>query len=223
MKLGFEFGDGSRFIVERPSTGEGCKVFVAFTEIVRSSGHSNVLEIGSRARSGNIYKSFLPEGSQYTGFDIKAGVNVDVVGDAHSLSSFFPRNSFDFVYSIAVFEHIMMPWKVAVEMNRVMKTGAIGFVFSHQTWTLHEQPWDFWRFSDMGWHAIFNRYTGFEIIETGLSDRARIVPVNFNSITYRMDEGLAYLGSDVLFRKIGESVVDWPVEQTELMKSLYPD
>jgi hypothetical protein len=93
---------------------------------------------------------------------------------------------------------------------------------SHQSWVLHEQPWDFWRFSDMGWHAIFNRLTGFEVIEAGLHDRARIVPVNFNSITYGMDAGPAYLGSNVLFRKVGESMADWPVEPADLMKSPYP-
>ena|SRR5437870_10211312 len=116
----------------------------------------------------------------------------------------------------------MMPWKAAVEMNRVMRTGAIGFVLSHQTWPLHEQPWDFWRFSDMSWHAIFNKFTGFEVIDTGLSERAHVVPANPNPITYRMDEHPAFLGSTVLFRKIGPSLVDWPVDTTNLLKAPYP-
>jgi Methyltransferase domain/Tetratricopeptide repeat len=229
MKLGFEFEDGSRFIIESPINGEasgesGRKIFPRFTELVRSTRHSNFLELGSRTgRTGFQYKTFfVPEDCNYVGLDIKEGDNVDVVGDAHFLSAHFPKNHFDFVFSIAVFEHIMMPWKVAIELNRVMKIGAIGFVSSHQSFPLHEQPWDFWRFSDMGWHAIFNRVTGFEVIESGLEERARIVPVNFNSITYGMDAGPAYLGSNVLFRKVAESIADWPVEPADLMKTAYP-
>jgi SAM-dependent methyltransferase len=164
----------------------------------------------------------LPAGCNYTGFDIKEGDNVDVVGDAHQLSNHVAKDHFDAVYSISTFEHLLMPWKVAVEMNRVMKPGAIGFVGSHQAWPLHEEPWDFWRFSDTSWHAIFNKLTGFEIIEVGLGDRARIAPANFNYVTYRLDETFAYLNSNVLFRKVGESVLDWPASASEVTSSDYP-
>jgi hypothetical protein len=228
IKLGFEFYDGSRFLVENPSNPQrynekGDKVYAKFAEIFKAISRPNVLEIGSRIRPGAVsYRSLLPDDAQYTGFDIKPGENVHVVGDAHNLSRYFPAESFDVVYSMAVFEHLMVPWKVAIEMNGLMKAGAIGFVFSHQTWPLHEEPWDFWRFSDKSWHAIFNKFTGFEVIETGLSDRAYVVPAHLNAITYRMDEGPAFLGSMVLFRKIGASTVDWPVGVFDLMNESYP-
>jgi hypothetical protein len=34
--------------------------------------------------------------------------------------------------------------KVALEMNRIMKTGGLVMLATHQTWPLHEVPWDFW-------------------------------------------------------------------------------
>jgi hypothetical protein len=37
-----------------------------------------------------------------------------------------------------------------------------------------------------------------------------------------MDEGPAFLGSMVLFRKIGASTVDWPVGVFDLMNESYP-
>ncbi len=227
IKLGFEFADGSRFLIDKPSNGEGLhdsgnKIFARFAEIVSSSHSPAVLEVGSRARSGNTYRWFLPKEARYTGFDVIPGENVDILGDAHRLSDFLPRESFDIVYSIAVFEHIMMPWKVAVEMNKVMKLGAVGFVLSHQTWPLHEEPWDFWRFSNRAWHALFNKFTGFEIIESGMFERAYVVPVSPNAITFRMEDNRAYLGSDVLFRKIGPSSVDWLMDPAELLETPYP-
>ena len=92
-----------------------------------------------------------------------------VVADAHQLSSVLPASYFDAVTSTAVFEHLVMPWKVAIEMNRVMKVGAWAFIYTHQTIGMHDLPWDYFRFSDNAWKGIFNRHTGFEIIGTELS------------------------------------------------------
>src|SRR6266446_636421 len=67
---------------------------------------TSVLELGARARSG-ISRRDLFKDLNYTGFDIKDGENVDVVGDAHRLTSMFERGQFDFAYSISVFEHLL--------------------------------------------------------------------------------------------------------------------
>jgi hypothetical protein len=182
----------------------------------------SILEIGARARSGQVYRDFIPENARYVGFDIKGGENVDVVGDAHELSKYFDPASFDAVYSMATFEHLLMPWKVGAEMNRVMKMGATAFILTHQTYPLHEEPWDFWRFSDKAWLAIFNRFTGFEIIDTELFQRAFVTAINHDSNTYMMDRARAYLGSTVLCRKIGPCLVDWSVDASDLVETLYP-
>lgn len=48
-----------------------------------------VLEIGSRAVSSNsLWRKVIPD-VDYIGFDIKPGINVDVVGDVHFLSDYF--------------------------------------------------------------------------------------------------------------------------------------
>ena len=80
-----------------------------------------VLEIGSRAvSSDSLWRSALPE-VDYTGFDIQHGRNVDVIGDAHELSTYFEPNTFDVVMSFAVFEHLAVPWIVAEEISKVLK------------------------------------------------------------------------------------------------------
>lgn len=64
-----------------------------------------------------------------------------------------------------------MPWKVVLEMNKVLKKGGVGFIFTHQTTQLQEPPLDFWRYSIYSWDALFNAHTGFEIL-----DRAMYLP-----------------------------------------------
>tara|TARA_B110000211_G_scaffold173150_1_gene195574 strand:+ start:1052 stop:1693 length:642 start_codon:yes stop_codon:yes gene_type:complete len=84
-----------------------------------------VLEIGSRSLvSDSLWKKVIPN-CEYTGFDVMQGKNVDVVGDAHRLSDYFPNEKFDLIISFAVFEHLAMPWIVAEEMAKLIKTGGM--------------------------------------------------------------------------------------------------
>lgn len=182
----------------------------------------SILEIGSRARSGNIHRNFVPETVSYVGLDIREGANVDVVGDAHQLSTYFEPETFDACYSISVFEHLMMPWKVAIEMNKVLKKGAIAFISTHQTFPLHDEPWDFWRFSDKSWHAIFNSVTGFEVVETHLGEPAYIVGSFLNDMTYNMDRARAFMVSQLICRKTGPCNEQWNANLENLVKEIYP-
>jgi Methyltransferase domain len=158
----------------------------SFFAMLREKCNGSILEVGSRDRRHDVdpfpllqatyvRRHRIPKTMRYVGTDIVEAPNVDVVGDAHHLSSLFRQYEFDAIYAAYVFEHLLMPWKVAVEMNKIMKVGGIVMVLTHHTWPLHEQPWDFWRFSDNAWHAIFNTYTGFRIIKTALGEPSTTV------------------------------------------------
>lgn len=86
-------------------------------DMLRKLKGPKVLEIGSRNVSNVTRKDLFPNASKYVGFDVLDGENVDVVGDAHQLSEYVAENSFDIVYSVSVFEHLMFPWKAALEIN----------------------------------------------------------------------------------------------------------
>jgi SAM-dependent methyltransferase len=124
----------------------------------------------------NISRRGLFKDKQYTGLDIVRGENVDIVGDAHSLSAHFPEESFDALYSVSTFEHLAMPWKVALEVNRVLRHGGLAYFVTHQALGMHETPWDFWRFSDTSWNSLFNCYTGFRVLDTFLGNPMMLVP-----------------------------------------------
>jgi len=180
------------------------------------------LEIGSRARSGVSRRSVAPANWTYTGLDIMQGENVDVVGDAHQLSRILTTERFDAVMAISVLEHILMPWKFVIELNRVMNTGGVGFFLSHQCWPLHDSPWDYWRFSDQAWGALLNRATGFEIIEAKMGEPVYVVPVKAHDSTNFGMGQFGYGSSVVMFRKVGETTLDWPVEVEAITETHYP-
>lgn len=139
------------------------------SEKYNSPGMS-ILELGSRNVTGANFRSQFSK-ARYVGFDFYAGENVDVVGDAHKMSSYFDQGEqFDLIFSSAVFEHLHMPWVAAQEIHKLLKVGGAVFVETHFSWRSHERPWNFFQFSDMGLRALFNKALGFEVIECGMSN-----------------------------------------------------
>lgn len=181
-----------------------------------------ILDIGGRNRSG-VDRSLLFPNCDVVVLDILPGDNVDVVGDAHALSDFFPDEYFDAVYSVSVFEHLLMPWKVALEINKVLKEGGIGFVFTHQSLGMHDLPWDFYRFSDAAWDGLFNKSTGFMIQDRALDYTQYIIPFIIRPDKIDAEMSAGFEGSSVLFKKIGTSSLSWDVNTSSIIKTTYPN
>lgn len=130
-----------------------------------------VLELGSREVTGESHARNEFSNAEYVGFDYYPGNNVDVVGDAHKLSSYFKdKERFDIVYTSACFEHFAMPWIVAIEIAKVLKVGGLVFVETHFSFSSHERPWHFFQFSDMALKVLFSEALGFECVEAGMSN-----------------------------------------------------
>lgn len=193
-----------------------------FAELLHQMPKGELLEVGSRARSGIVRRDMAPEGWGYTGFDVMAGPNVDMVGDVHEIAETFAAGQFQAVTAFSVLEHLLMPWKAVIELNAVMSVGAIGLFTTHQCWPLHDEPWDFWRFSDRAWPALLNKKTGFEIIEAAMGEPAFIVAQRCHSATNFGLQQHGALASNVLFRKIGPTRLRWPVTVGDTIDTSYP-
>ena len=195
-----------------------------FAQAVQNHPTARIIEIGARARSGISRRDLFPPTAAYTGFDIADGPNVDVVGDAHELSRHFPANHFDFAFSVSVWEHLVMPWKVSLELNRIMKPGGIVMINTHQTWPSHEEPWDFFRFSEYSWASLFNPATGFEIIAVGHGSPAVMAAAlpQPHLQDQNIDWHYGFLASRVVARKIGDTTLSWPVPTSLVSQGLYP-
>lgn len=192
-----------------------------FEALLAEPGCRKVLDLGGRARSG-VLRADQYRGKEVVVLDVMAADGVDVVCDAHRMSVVLDAGSFDAVYSLAVFEHLVMPWKVAVEMNRVMRPGAIGFIATHQTVGLHDMPWDYFRFSDNAWKGLFNAATGFEILGTELGAPQHIVPMQYADHYAHVEKTGGFESSSVLVRKVGTARVDWPLAAADVTTDAYP-
>lgn len=238
LRLVFELTDGSRIEIENPAHRRlHADPYYAlqehFFEMLHEKTEGSILELGSRDRRHDIdpfpllqasyvRRHRIPHTMRYVGTDIVEAPNVDVVGDAHNLSSLFRKKEFDAVYAAYVFEHLLMPWKVVIEMNHIMKVGGLAMILTHHTWPLHEQPWDFWRFSDNAWHALFNDYTGFRIVSTAMGEPSSIVAHLLHPTTLGLDSQPAPLFSGVIAEKTGKSKVRWAADASKILATEYP-
>lgn len=203
-----------------------------FDQFIKEVNEKNlkVLEIGSRIVSpGSVSKRPLfPGASSFVGFDYYPDDNTDIAGDAHRLSEYVKEGEFDAVFSIAVFEHLAMPWIVAREINKVLKVGGITYHGTVFSWPTHERPWDFWRLSDEGLKVLFSPVLGYEVIGAGMFDR---VSMHFRELRAG-HEGFphadAYASSSILARKTGsfdDDKFQWPSDITSFVgtDSHYPE
>lgn len=127
-----------------------------------------------------------------------------IKADVHNLP--FQNNQFDVVYSAATFEHYYNPWKVASEVERVLKNGGyfcglIAFI----------QPWhgdSYYHFSHLGTKEMLNKI-GFRIIDIRAGD------IN----------GLKYLIQTIFpspFSIIGKSISFFADILIKIRKHLFP-
>ena len=181
-----------------------------------------MLDIGGRARSG-VLRAEQFRDKEVVVLDVMQDSGVDVVCDAHRMSEVLEPGSFDMVSSFAVFEHLVMPWKVAIEMNRVMRVGAVAIIVTHQTIGMHDMPWDYFRFSDSAWKGLFNAHTGFRILDTELGDLQYIIPNVYQDQYCAAEKTGGFLYSAVLVRKISETTLDWPLNSADVTSDAYPE
>jgi SAM-dependent methyltransferase len=84
----------------------------------------------------------------------------DIVASLDALP--VPDASFDAVLNTQVLEHVADPGKVASELLRVLVPGGRLWLTAPLLWPLHEEPYDFWRFTAHGLRQVLEQ-AGFRI------------------------------------------------------------
>lgn len=114
-----------------------------------------VLDVGSFDVNGTFRPLFSAH--EYTGTDLAAGPNVDVIQpDAFTLP--FPDGFFDVVISGNMLEHCTMPWKIVLEMDRVLKPGGLMAITTPWSIGYHAYPVDCWRLSPDAMTVLFGAW-----------------------------------------------------------------
>ncbi len=129
-------------------------------DAVNNFAKGDVLDIGC---GNKPYQSLFKNIKNYKGCDIvQSSENVvDYLCPANNLC--FEDNSFDTVFSTQVLEHVADFKGVIDESFRVLKNGGHAIFTMPFAWELHEEPYDFFRFSKYGLQAVFEK-AGFEIV-----------------------------------------------------------
>jgi SAM-dependent methyltransferase len=91
--------------------------------------------------------------------------HLDLVADAHALP--FAAGSFDFVFSLAVFEHLHSPWLAAKEIARVLRPGGSCYTLAAFQQPLHGYPDHYFNATESGLRRLFE--DDFEVQEAGPS------------------------------------------------------
>jgi SAM-dependent methyltransferase len=123
-----------------------------------------VLDVGSQAVSGGSYKVIF-HNHKYTGLDMEAGANVDiVVKDPYNWTE-VPDGKYDIVVSGQAFEHIEYPWETIRQIERVLKSGGLAIIIAPSQGRIHRWPVDTFRYHPDGMIALGN-WAGLETLET---------------------------------------------------------
>lgn len=109
-------------------------------------------------------KMFNGRISKYTGCDIiQSNLNkVDILCEADKIP--VEDASFDTVFSTQTIEHVANHQGLVNEAYRSLKPGGYFIVAGPLTWPLHEEPYDFFRFTKHGFRHILEK-AGFQVVE----------------------------------------------------------
>ncbi len=116
-------------------------------EVLGAEARGRLLDVGCGARP---YQPLLPEPVRSFGVDAApaAGTRADAWGQAAALP--FADGAFDTVLCTQVLEHVPDPAAALAEMARVLAPGGRLILTAPQSWSLHEEPHDYWRFTRYG-------------------------------------------------------------------------
>jgi len=123
-----------------------------------------ILDVGALDINGCVRGLFQNPTWHYTGFDLVAGNNVDVVGrDPYHWP--FDDQSFEVLVSVSTLEHVEDIYAWSDESYRVLKPAGLICVCVPFKWEVHQYPVDCWRFCPDGFRFLFVKRKKFQELD----------------------------------------------------------
>ncbi len=118
----------------------------------------------------DLFGSCIYKGIDYTEEDSSP----DIIADATDLP--IQAKTADIVFSSQVIEHVPNPQSMVNECHRILKDGGYLILTGPFYWPLHEEPYDFYRFTKHGFDYLLKNagFSDWEIVPDG-GDWAQIV------------------------------------------------
>jgi len=153
---------GGGKLIGPPSSYAILKMMYDVKKFLSSRGNPSVLNIfASRDDSGfreEIYKNIF-QGTQYTGIDFwqdKFIFEGKHLPNSHTLP--FGDSGFDAVITTKIImEHVSEPELTIKEIARVLKSGGEAFLIASFVKPVHQEPYDFFRFTEHGLRHLFEK------------------------------------------------------------------
>lgn len=138
------------------SSMDRCREFVE--RYLDASAPLRIADVGSYDVNGTYRSLFVNERWSYTGFDVAAGPNVDVVVEAPERWGLGSEHlaQYDVVISGQTLEHVRKPWVWIKQVAELCRPGGLIWICAPNTWCYHEHPIDCWRIWPDGMRALFD-------------------------------------------------------------------
>jgi SAM-dependent methyltransferase len=133
-----------------PTFLEQDSLLSALQKAASEVGGGRLLDIGCGRRP---YASLFTHITHYVGIDLPSSRSVGRDSPdiwASGLRLPFASGRFDVVLCTQVLEHVPQPEQMVAEAHRVLRTGGQLILTAPQTWGLHEEPHDYYRFTRYG-------------------------------------------------------------------------
>jgi SAM-dependent methyltransferase len=111
---------------------------------------------------GLPYRDIYHHVERYIGLDLPPNDLADVHGDGMMLP--VADQVFHTVLCNQVLEHVPEPSMLLAEITRVLRPGGVLLLTTPQTWGLHRQPNDFYRYTEYGLRYLAEK-SGLDVVE----------------------------------------------------------
>ena len=103
-------------------------------------------------------------GVSFKEVDRDAKRNPDYVCNMENMS-IFTDNSIDVYFCMEVLEHVQNPFAAVAELSRTLKPGGVIIGSTPFIMPLHDEPYDFYRYTKYGLHYIFKDFIPLKLVE----------------------------------------------------------
>lgn len=149
--------------------------------------HYLILDIAPQEHKGA--KAFFKKSTIQT-LDInpksKTTYIADICKTNHTIIS---SQKFDVIVCTEVLEHTLNPFKAVTEIHRILKKEGIILISVPFNFRIHGPLPDCWRISEHGLKALFNKESGFEILELNIleTENRFLMPIHYTLVAKKLN------------------------------------
>jgi len=137
-------------------------------KIARGVKGKKILEIGSgKSVNGEFFYSveaLFDSGNEFIKSDIVEEYGHTVI----NLVELQSNEEFDIILCLNVLEHILEYEKAIENLWNALKPGGLGIILVPAFYPLHDEPHDYWRFTEHSLRILLKRFKNINIIHSGI-------------------------------------------------------